>query len=117
MGTTTRVPRGFAEFGDLMINNLKQNFPYVTLSVFVFLDLGMLIHSSVVTTSKGQMNSSRSSEGLEEDQKFLHQKSGYDAYFGLSSTALAQNSEFEVDDDATKAKIKSAFAKSLKTKN
>ena len=30
--------------------------------------------------------------------------------------ALSQDSEFEVDDGATKAKIKSAFVKSLKTK-
>jgi hypothetical protein len=34
----------------------------------------------------------------------------------LSATALSQDSEFEVDDGATKAKIKSAFVKSLKTK-
>ena len=42
--------------------------------------------------------------------------SGYHAYFALSSTTLAQDSEFDVDDGATKAKIKSAFIKSLKTK-
>ena len=34
----------------------------------------------------------------------------------MSSSALSQNSEFDVDDGATKAKIKSAFVKSLKTK-
>jgi hypothetical protein len=43
-------------------------------------------------------------------------KSGYDAYFGLSSTALSQDTEFEVGEDATKSQIKSAFVKSLKTK-
>ncbi len=42
--------------------------------------------------------------------------SGYHAYFGLSSNTLSQNAEFDVDDGATKAKIKSAFVKSLKTK-
>ena len=42
--------------------------------------------------------------------------SGYDAYFGISSTALAQDVEFDVDDEATKAQIKRAFVKSLKTK-
>ena len=34
----------------------------------------------------------------------------------MSANALAQDSEFEVEEGATKAKIKSAFAKSLKTK-
>ena len=42
--------------------------------------------------------------------------SGYHAYFALSATTLAQDAEFDVDEGATKAKIKSAFAKSLKTK-
>jgi ribosomal protein L23 len=34
----------------------------------------------------------------------------------LSATALAQDTEFEVSEDATKSQIKSAFVKSLKTK-
>jgi len=34
----------------------------------------------------------------------------------LSGTALSSDSEFDVDDGASKAKIKSAFAKSLKSK-
>ncbi len=42
--------------------------------------------------------------------------SAYDAYFGLSASSLAQDTEFDVADDATKAQIKSAFVKSLKTK-
>ena len=41
---------------------------------------------------------------------------GYQKYFGLSSTALAKNSEFHVHEDATKSQIKSAFVKSLNTK-
>ena len=39
-----------------------------------------------------------------------------DAYFGLSSSALSQDAEFEVAEDATKAQIKTAFVKSLKIK-
>ena len=49
-------------------------------------------------------------------RSFTIKNSGYDAYFALSSTSLARDSEFEVDEGATKAKIKSAFVKSLKTK-
>jgi hypothetical protein len=41
---------------------------------------------------------------------------GYDAYFGMSSSALSDDNEFEVKDGATKGQIKNAFAKSLKTK-
>ena len=42
--------------------------------------------------------------------------SGYDAYFAISANSLAEDTEFDVDDDATKAQIKRAFVKSLKTK-
>jgi len=41
---------------------------------------------------------------------------GYHAYFGLSSTNLNNDTEFEVKEDATKAQIKSAFKKSLNSK-
>ena len=41
---------------------------------------------------------------------------GYHAYFGLSSSALNQDSEFTVKEDATKAQIKTAFKKSLSAK-
>ena len=47
----------------------------------------------------------------------LHiRKSGYHAYFGISGTALSSDSDFDVDEGASKSKIKSAFAKSLKGK-
>jgi hypothetical protein len=49
-------------------------------------------------------------------KSFTITNSGYDAYFGISSSALSEESEFQVADDATKAQIKSAFVKSLKTK-
>jgi len=49
-------------------------------------------------------------------RSFTIKNSGYHAYFGLSSSALSQDTEFDVKEDATKAQIKSAFAKSLKTK-
>ena len=49
-------------------------------------------------------------------KSFCIKTSGYDAYFGISANALAQDSEFDVKDDATKAQIKSAFVKSLRVK-
>ena len=51
-----------------------------------------------------------------KQRSFTIKTSGYHAYFGLSATSLSQDSEFEVDDGATKSKIKTAFIKSLKTK-
>ena len=51
-----------------------------------------------------------------KNKSFNIKNSGYDAYFGLSSAALSQDAEFDVDEDATKAQIKKAFVKSLKVK-
>ena len=51
-----------------------------------------------------------------KEKSFSIKNSGYDAYFGMSATALNQDTDFDVDEGATKAKIKSAFVKSLKTK-
>ena len=42
--------------------------------------------------------------------------SSYDSWFGLLSSALSSDDEFNVNDDATKVQIKRAFIKSLKNK-
>ena len=41
---------------------------------------------------------------------------GYKVYLGLSSSAVGNDAEFEVKEDASKADIKRAFTKSLKNK-
>ena len=51
-----------------------------------------------------------------KEKCFAIKTSGYDTYFGMSSTALNNDGEFEVKEDATKAEIKRAFGKSLKGK-
>ena len=58
----------------------------------------------------------RMSEEWRRTKAFTVKDAGYDAYFAMSANSLAQDAEFEVDDDATKAQIKRAFVKSLKTK-
>ena len=51
-----------------------------------------------------------------KNKSFVIKNSAYDAYIGMSSSALSQDAEFDVNEDATKAQIKRAFVKSLKTK-
>jgi hypothetical protein len=51
-----------------------------------------------------------------KEKAFTIKKSGYHSYFGLSATSLSQDTEFDVAEDASKAQIKSAFVKSLKSK-
>ena len=54
--------------------------------------------------------------GWKKDKSLKLTDVGYHAYFGLSSHALGNDTEFEVKEDATKAQIKSAFKKSLTAK-
>ena len=51
-----------------------------------------------------------------KNKSFAIKNSGYDVYFGMSANSLAEDAEFDVQDDATKAQIKRAFVKSLKVK-
>ena len=51
-----------------------------------------------------------------KERAFALHDAGYHTYFGMSAAALSNNSEFDVDEGASKAKIKSAFVKSLKNK-
>ena len=51
-----------------------------------------------------------------KEKSFAIKDAGYHTYFGMASTSLANDADFEVDDDATKAQIKRAFFKSLKNK-
>jgi len=51
-----------------------------------------------------------------KDKSFSLKNSGYHTYFGVSSSTLSNDTEFDVAEDATKSQIKSAFVKSLRGK-
>ena len=51
-----------------------------------------------------------------KERSFSIDQSGYHKYFGMSSTMISNEVEFEVADNASKSSIRSAFKKSLKTK-
>ena len=115
-GNTYQVPYGWNGFTDLMLRNLRDNFPSVNF-------IGIRVLESRDCSSFMKMYYDQYSDEFRKIQNewkklrsFTIKNSGYHAYFGLSATSLSQDTEFEVDEGATKAKIKSAFIKSLKTK-
>ena len=116
LGTTYRFGYSYHEFTDVMLRNLKDKFPevnFIGMRVLASRDVGsfMRLHNH-----PGGDEYLRLQKEWKKEKSFCIKNSGYDAYFGLSSNNLSQDSEFEVDDGATKAKIKSAFVKSLKVK-
>ena len=116
LGRTYRVPHTWNEFTDLMLRHLKDTFVNTNFIGIRVLESRNL--SYFVKTYHDQYTDEYNEimKDWKKLKSFTITNSGYDAYFGMSATALADNSEFEVDEGATKAKIKSAFIKSLKTK-
>jgi len=116
LGTTYKIDYGYHQFTDTLLKNLKDNFSYINfigIRVLEGRNVSRFIHLY-------HDHADNKYEKIQSDWKkyrsFSITNSGYDVYFGLSATALAQDTEFEVADDATKSQIKSAFVKSLKTK-
>jgi hypothetical protein len=116
LGTTYKIGHGYHEFTDALLKNLKDKFTFMN-----FIGIRVLEPrnaSRFIQLYHSQLD--KQYEKIQNDWKklksFTITNSGYDAYFGLSATALSQDTEFEVAEDASKAQIKSAFVKSLKTK-
>jgi hypothetical protein len=116
LGTTYKIDNGYHGFTDTLLRNLKDKFSSTN-----FIGIRVLEPRSAIRFIQlYHPQSDKQWEKIQSDWKKLRSftitNSGYDAYFGMSATALAQDSEFEVSEDATKSQIKSAFVKSLKTK-
>jgi hypothetical protein len=114
IGRTYKFSCSQYKFANTLLNNLKDKFPKVSF-------IGMRILSSrEVTNFVDKHCDSKEWAGILEEWKknksFSIKTSGYDSYFGLSSTALSNDSEFEVAEEATKSQIKNAFMKSLRSK-
>ena len=101
---------------DVLIENLKHNFPdmnFIGIRLLSSRDAGHFvrrycgygtdIHDKVMASWK-------------KNKSFAIKNSSFDSWFGLLSTALSSDDEFNVNDDATKVQIKRAFIKSLKNK-
>ena len=115
-GNTYSFDCDWHEVTDTLLHNLRDNFPdinFIGIRVMESRDSGHFIrrycgyhgpdHDKVMTAWR-------------KEKAFSIKTSGYHTYFGLSASALSQDAEFEVAEDASKAQIKSAFVKSLKSK-
>ena len=115
-GNTYSLDCEWYEFTDVLLRNLRDVFTdvnFIGIRVLEPRDANSFIrrYTGWNTEAFGKIQ-----KIWKKERAFSIHKSGYHTYFGLSGTALSSNSEFDVDEGATKAKIKSAFAKSLKSK-
>ena len=112
LGKTYKFGYSWNHFTEMLLKNLRDRFPSTN-----FIGIRVLLNRDAkqfIRMHKGE--DVKLMNDWKKNKSFVIKDSGYHAYFGLSSTALAQDSEFDVESDATKAQIKRAFVKSLKTK-
>ena len=121
LGVTYKFGYSYSEFTDVLLKNLKDHFPntsFIGIRVLEGRDINRFLN--LYFDPLKDSNYFEKKEKIQNEWKktksFSLKNSGYDVYFGISSSVLSSDSEFEVEEDATKAKIKSAFVKSLKTK-
>ena len=115
-GRNYNLNTALGDITDILLRNLKDNFPQMNLigiRVLAPRDSGGFIRK--YTGYLGDEHDKLMSD-WKKTKTCNIKTSGYDAYFGLSSTALSQDDEFVVQENATKTQIKTAFIKSLKNK-
>lgn len=115
-GNTYNLDGEWYEMTDVLLRNLRDKFTdtnFIGIRVLESRDAGQFIrrYCGHYGDEFEKVNSS-----WRKEKAFSIKKSGYHTYFGLSANVLSQDTEFEVSDDASKTQIKSAFAKSLKSK-
>jgi hypothetical protein len=115
-GNTYQVPYGWHGFTDMMLENLRDNFPTVNFVGIRVLDSRDANHFMKLYYDQNTDDYWKLHREWKKQRSFTIKTSGYHAYFAMSAASLSQDADFEVDEGATKAKIKSAFIKSLKTK-
>ena len=106
----------WADVTDLLLQDLRQTFlntNFIGIRVLANRDAGQFVRRYAGYEDDSYEKIMRR---WKRERSFTIKNSGYNSYFGLSAAALANDDEFEVQEDATKAQIKRAFVKSLKTK-
>ena len=117
LGTTYKISGcTMSEYSDALLTNLKDKFEsvnFIGIRVMAPRDANSFIRRYC---DYGDEGFDRIVSDWKKNKSFCIKNSGYHAYFGMSATALSQDTEFSVKEDATKTQIKSAFIKSLRVK-
>jgi ribosomal protein L23 len=112
-GNVTYLAPEYWKFTEALLNDLKATFPdtnFIGIRLLASRDFSYFIR-------KYEFLSDDALKKYRKEKSYFIKNSGYDSYLAVMINSLSNKTEFEVDDNATKSKIKSAFAKSLKAKS
>jgi hypothetical protein len=116
LGTTYKFGHEYHQFTDVLLRNLRDKFPqvnFIGMRIMEGRDVSYFVDR--YCGSYGKLHDSVMND-WKKNKSFAITQSAYSKYFGLSSSSLSENSEFDVAECASKSQIKSAFTKSLKSK-
>ena len=114
-GVTYAVSPKYWDFTNTLVQCVKDELPFVNFIGIRLLN-GRDAHEFIRKYNGHSLESGKLIGEWKKNKSISLKMIGYDAYFGISSQSLSTDTTFDVDEGATKAKIKSAFIKSLKTK-
>ncbi len=115
LGRTYAFNGMHSRFTKTMLTHLKESFQdtnFIGIRVLEGRDVNYFISNN----SEDDIERQKAKNSYKKNKSFTLKDTGYDAYFGIASSALSSDAEFEVQEDATKGQIKSAFIKSLRSK-
>ena len=111
-GHTYKFRDAYYEFTDILLEDLRQSFPetnFIGIRLCTGRELGDIVR-------RYELFDEAELKKAKKEKSYTVKKSGYTSLFAMLSAALETDSDFDVDEGATKAKIKSAFMKNLKAK-
>lgn len=113
-GHTYRIEYEFYKFTEVLLKDLREKFPqvnFIGIRILTSGEFNKFVHRYESSISEDKYKKMKK-------EKFCNIKnSGYTSYFGMLSSTLNNDTNFDVEDGASKSKIKSAFIKNLKSKS
>ena len=112
-GHVYKIESPFWAFTEVLLKDLNQMYPdvnFIGIRLLAGRDFGHFIKRYCPNTSETVIKMFRKQKSV------TIKGTGYHSYFGMLSSGLYDDPEFEVAPYASKAQIKHAFARSLKTK-
>ena len=111
-GHTYKFSQAYYKFTDVLLQDLRQTFPetnFISIRLCNGREMGDVIR-------RYECASDEAIRKAKKVKSYAVKDSGYTSLFTMLSNSLENTSELDVDEGATKAKIKSAFMKNLKAK-
>ena len=116
-GKTYKSSAHYSDFTPILLHDICDTLPdvnFIGIRIMPSREIGNFLRQNVDDWNSPEYYKNK--EYWRKTKTVALKGTGYHIYFGLCSSALSNDTEFEVDEDATKAQIKKAFTKSLTAK-